>query len=53
VLGFVGDSSGELNVSLISRHVAVCTAGRVMITSDTIYMAGHVYSISVTVLVQC
>jgi len=41
VLGFVRDSSGELNVSLISRHVAVCMAGRVMITNDTIYTAGH------------
>jgi len=46
VLGFVRDSSGELNVSLISRHVAVCMAGRLMITNDTIYMAGHVNSIS-------
>ena len=38
------NSSGVLNVSLISRHVAVCTAGHVMITndSDTIYTAGHV-----------
>jgi len=35
VLVFVRVSSGELNVSLISRHVAVCTAGRVMITNDT------------------
>ena len=44
MLGFVRDSSGELNVSLISCHVAVCTAGRVMITndSDTIYTAGDV-----------
>jgi len=42
VLGFLRDSSGELNVSLISRHVAVCTAGRVMITNDAIYTASHV-----------
>jgi len=42
------DSSGELNVSLISRHVPVCMAGRAMITNDTIYMAGHVYSIGVS-----
>jgi len=34
-LGFVRVSSAELNVFLISRHVAICTSGRVMITNDT------------------
>jgi len=50
VFGFVRVSSGELNVSLISCHVAVCTASPVMTTNDTIYTAGHVYSISVQFL---
>jgi len=35
VLGFVRVSSHELNVSLISRHVAACMASSVMITNDT------------------
>ena len=49
VLGSVRVSSGELNVFLISRHVAICTSGRVMITNDTLYTAGHQSAI----LVRC
>jgi len=48
VLGFVRVSSAELNVFVISRHVAMCTAGRVMIINDTIYYMciASVYSFS-------
>ena len=42
------DSSGELNVSLIIKSPCGRVHGhRVIITNDTIYASGHVYSISV------